>query len=95
MMGAHLIALVALIPVVMFSRPRVTLIKNTAITLIVSTVIAIIVLILSNNDSLTLNHLINGFIWVALVNCFPPAALLMLLRSLIDAFYTGKANNGF
>ncbi len=92
MMGAHLIALIALIPVVLLSKPGITIIKNTTITLLASASIAITALIISNDATLTINRFTNEFIWVTLINCLPPAILLLLIRVIADVFIGKKAN---
>lgn len=95
MMGAHLIALIALAPVVLLSKPGISIIKNTTITLLASTSIAIIVLVISNDALLTINRFTNDFIWVTLINCLPPAILLLLIRVIADVFIGKKANKAF
>ena len=94
MMGAHLIALIALAPVLL-SKPDISIIKNTTIILLASTSFAITVLIISNDTTLTFNRFTNGFIWVALINCLPPAILLLLIRVIANAFISKKANKAF
>ena len=95
MMGAHLISLIALAPVVLLSKPDISIIKNITITLLASTSIAITALIISNDTTLTINSFTNGFIWVALINCLPPAILLLLIRVIADVFISKKANKAF
>ena len=95
MMGAHLITLIALAPVVLLSKPGISIIKNTSITLLASTSIAITALIISGDTALTINRFTNDFIWVALINCLPPAILLILIRIIVDVFITKKVKKTF
>ena len=87
-MGAHIIVVITLMPLAIFSKGDFSFIKHMSITSIALPTLPVIALTYINYNSLTFNNITNDLMWTIGVICLPAALFIIACRAIFDTFKT-------
>jgi ABC-type amino acid transport system permease subunit len=73
------ITFIILLPVAWFGNSFVSSIKNSTLGVLFSVVLAVPIALFLIGDTLSINNLLNQYVWV-FITCFPPLILHIVLR---------------
>jgi ABC-type spermidine/putrescine transport system permease subunit I len=82
------VTFIILLPVAWFGNTFVSSIKNSILGVLVSVVLAVPIALFLIGGTLSINNLLNQYVWV-FITCLPPLILHIVLRFLFG-LYVGK-----